>query len=387
MSHRGSRSVGELFGGLDDHRLTHRGQRIEPGPIRVGIDVVGPHDQRILVVVRVVRLTGPARREAEGAVQRLRAKVGGTNLQGQLRGAEQACTTDQLDQQRAELEGRNAALAGQVEALQAQLKGIAESLGAKGSIYHQEEALGTAHAILCAGDSLEGNVVVAFADTLFRADFKLDTENDGIIWVNQIDDPSAFGVVKLDSEGTITDFVEKPTEYVSDLAIIGIYYFKDGENLKNELQYLIDNDVREKGEYQITNALENMKQKGAKFKTGQVSAWMDCGNKNVTVETNQRVLAFEGKNIIEGSFKNDNSIIIEPCFIGDNVVIKNSVIGPHVSIGNNTTIENSVIDNTIIQNETTINKGIITNSMIGNKVSFEGNAQDLSIGDYTEYKG
>lgn len=268
-----------------------------------------------------------------------------------------------------------------------QLKGIAESLGAKGSIYHQEEALGTAHAILCAGDSLEGNVVVAFADTLFRADFKLDTENDGIIWVNQIDDPSAFGVVKLDGEGTITDFVEKPTEYVSDLAIIGIYYFKDGENLKNELQYLIDNDVREKGEYQITNALENMKQKGAKFKTGQVSAWMDCGNKNVTVETNQRVLAFEGRNIIEGSFKNDNSIIVEPCFIGDNVVIKNSVIGPHVSIGNNTTIENSVIDNTIIQNETTINKGIITNSMIGNKVSFEGNAQDLSIGDYTEYKG
>jgi glucose-1-phosphate thymidylyltransferase len=126
-----------------------------------------------------------------------------------------------------------------------QLLEIAESLGAKGSIYHQEEALGTAHAILCAGDSLDGNVVVAFADTLFKADFTLDTQNDGIIWVNQIDNPSAFGVVKLDEEGTITDFVEKPKEFVSDLAIIGIYYFKDGKNLRAELQHLIDSGERE----------------------------------------------------------------------------------------------------------------------------------------------
>lgn len=265
-----------------------------------------------------------------------------------------------------------------------QLIAIAESLGAKGSVYHQEEALGTAHAILCAGDSLDGNVVVAFADTLFRADFKLDTDNDGIIWVNQIDNPSAFGVVKLDNEGTITDFVEKPKEFVSDLAIIGIYYFKDGKNLRSELQYLIDNDVRENGEYQITNALENMKSKGAKFKTGKVSAWMDCGNKNVTVETNQRVLAFEGKNTIEGTFTSINSVIIEPCFIGDKVQLINSVVGPHVSIGNNTMISNSVIDNSIIQNHAHVEKANITNSMIGNYVKITGKSQDLSVGDYTE---
>ena len=267
-----------------------------------------------------------------------------------------------------------------------QLIEIAESLGAKGSVYHQEEALGTAHAILCAGDSLDGNVVVAFADTLFKADFTLNTEDDGIIWVNQIDNPSAFGVVKLDEDGTITDFVEKPKEFVSDLAIIGIYYFKDGKNLKNELQYLIDNDIKENGEFQITNVLENMKSKGAKFKTGEVSAWMDCGNKNVTVETNQRVLDFEGKSIIEGSFNNNNSVIIEPCFIGDNVTLTNSVIGPHVSVGNNTTIVNSVIDNSIIQNHAHIEKGNMTNSMIGNYAKITGISQDLSVGDYTEMK-
>ena len=120
---------------------------------------------------------------------------------------------------------------------------MAESLGAKGSLYYQKEALGTAHAVHCAKESLDGNVIVAFADTLFIADFKLDTNQDAIIWCQKVEDPSAFGVVKLNSEGRITDFVEKPQEFVSDLAIIGIYYFKDGKNLGKELQYLIDNDI------------------------------------------------------------------------------------------------------------------------------------------------
>ena len=170
---------------------------------------------------------------------------------------------------------------------------IAESLGARGSIYFQEEALGTAHAILCAKESLKGNIVVAFADTLFKADFKLDNSSDGIIWVKQIENPSAFGVVKLNSTGEITDFVEKPDTYVSNLAIIGIYYFKSGEQLCNELEYLIDNDIKEKGEYQLTNALENMKNKGVVFRPGEVKEWLDCGNKNVTVATNKKVLEYE----------------------------------------------------------------------------------------------
>jgi glucose-1-phosphate thymidylyltransferase len=262
---------------------------------------------------------------------------------------------------------------------------VAEGLGAKGSIYHQEEALGTAHAILCAKDSLQGNVVVAFADTLFRADFTLDSSADGIIWVNQIDDPSAFGVVKLNEQNVITDFVEKPVEFVSDLAIIGIYYFKDGAYLKDELQYLIDNDIKEKGEYQLTNALENMKQKGTKFVPGKVNEWLDCGNYKATVYTNQRVLEhIKNENIVDASLKNEGSKIIEPCFIGKNVVLKNATIGPHVSIGDNSMIENSTITNTIIQTNTTITDSTLNNSMIGNFVKISNNAQELSIGDYNE---
>jgi glucose-1-phosphate thymidylyltransferase len=261
---------------------------------------------------------------------------------------------------------------------------IAESLGAKGTIYHQEEALGTAHAILCAKESLTGNVVVAFADTLFKADFTLDNSADGIIWVKQIENPSAFGVVKLNDSNEITDFIEKPETFVSDLAIIGIYYFSDGEKLSIELQYLIDNNIKEKGEFQLTNALENMKAKGVKFKPGEVTEWLDCGNKEVTVNTNNKVLTLNKQyNSVPESAKFVNSVIIPPCFIGDNVSITNSVIGPHVSIGNNSEIEKCIVENTIIQEDSSVCNAIIKNSMIGNKVSYNGKAQDLSIGDFT----
>jgi len=264
---------------------------------------------------------------------------------------------------------------------------IAESLGAKGSIYFQEEALGTAHAILCAKESLKGNIVVAFADTLFKADFKLDNSSDGIIWVKQIENPSAFGVVKLNSTGEITDFVEKPDTYVSNLAIIGIYYFKSGEQLCNELEYLIDNDIKEKGEYQLTNALENMKNKGVVFRPGEVKEWLDCGNKNVTVATNKKVLELNNEFLENNtSASQTNSIVIPPCYIGDNVELTSSVIGPFVSIGDNTKITNCVINNSLIQENSTIKSAVLSNSMIGNNTSYIGKEIDLSIGDFTEIK-
>lgn len=268
--------------------------------------------------------------------------------------------------------------------VEAQLIALAEKLGAKGSIYHQEEPLGTAHAILCAKESMEGPCVVAFADTLFKADFTLDTNAEGVIWVKQVEDPSAFGVIKMDSEGVITDFVEKPQEFVSDLAIIGIYFFKDGEVLKNELQYLIDNDIREKGEYQLTNALENMKAKGLKFVPGTVDEWMDCGNKDVTVDTNSRMLGFlEGKeDLVSASAVLENSTVIPPCFIGPDVVLRNSTVGPHVSIGRGTEIEDCTITTTIIQEDSKVSNMKLENSMIGNKAVLDGNFKSISLGDF-----
>ena len=264
---------------------------------------------------------------------------------------------------------------------------IAEKLGSKGTIYYQNEALGTGHAIMCAKESMSGPIVVAYADTLFRADFTLDTQADSVVWVKQVDDPSAFGVVQLNDKNEITDFVEKPKEFVSDLAIIGIYYFRSGESLRSELQYLLDNNIIKSGEYQLTDALENMKQKGLRFVPGKVEEWMDCGNKNVTVETNSRMLGFlkeDEENLISSTFVNENSSIIEPCFIGENVVLKNTTIGPNVSVGNGTIIENSEIKNSLIQTNSSIKNAKLDNAMIGNFAKYDGNFTSVSIGDYSE---
>ena len=263
---------------------------------------------------------------------------------------------------------------------------IAEELGSKGSVYVQEQALGTAHAIYCAKESLSGPCVVAYADTLFKADFKLDANADGAIWVKQVDNPSAFGVIKLE-DGYIKDFIEKPKEFVSDLAIIGIYYFKSGEKLLDEIQYLIDNDLKENDEYQLTNVLESLKQQGAKFIPGKVSTWMDCGKKDPTVETNKIILGFEqqeGNNLVSNDVVLENSEIIQPCFIGKNVVLKNTKVGPYVSIGENSIVENSTIVNSLIQTNVSISNANLDNAMIGNHAKYNGNYTSVSIGDYTE---
>lgn len=263
---------------------------------------------------------------------------------------------------------------------------ISEKLGSKGTIYYQNEALGTAHAIMCAKESMQGPIVVAYADTLFRADFTLDTSADSVIWVKQVEDPSAFGVVQLNENNQIVDFVEKPKEFVSDLAIIGIYYFKSGEALRSELQYLLDNHVVKGGEYQLTDGLENMKQKGMKFVPGKVEEWMDCGNKNVTVETNSRLLNFlhnDGEHLVDYDVKLENSTIIPPCYIGEDVILINATVGPNVSLGKGCHVQNSTIQNSLVQNHSHIKNAKLDNAMIGSHASFDGNFTSISIGDYS----
>lgn len=266
------------------------------------------------------------------------------------------------------------------------LKALAEELGAKPSIYRQDEPLGTGHAIMSAKPSLSGPAVIAYADTLIRAEFNLDKDADSVIWVKQVDEPEAFGVVKLNDANEIVELVEKPEEFVSDLAVIGIYYFKDVGALKTELQYVLDNNVINGGEYQINDGIKRMMADGKKFVTGQVDEWMDCGNKKVTVETNQRMLGFlekDGESMVSVSVKKENANIIEPCFIGENVVLKNTTIGPFVSIGADTVIEDSTVKNSIIQSHTTIKNANLDNAMIGNHVKYNGNFETISIGDYS----
>ena len=267
-----------------------------------------------------------------------------------------------------------------------QLDMIAREVGAEAQFFVQEVAEGTAHAVACASEILNGKVTVAFSDTLFRAEFELNPEDDGIIWTKQVEDPSAFGVVKTDEKGIITDFIEKPKQFVSDQAIIGIYYFKRGEDLKQELDYLISNNIRGGGEFQLTMALENMKKKGTQFTIGTVNEWLDCGNKEITVTSNARYLGFlKGEKLISDLAQVENSKIVEPVFIGDNAIIRNSQIGPNVSIGAGCTILDSEISDSLIQNNSSFENVNLTNSMIGNHVKLKGHPKSVSLGDYSEW--
>ena len=272
------------------------------------------------------------------------------------------------------------------EQVETELKQIAAALGAKGTIYYQDKPLGTGHAIMCAKDSLDGPAVIAYADTLFKADFTLDKEADGVIWVKQVENPNAYGVVQLNQNKEIVGLVEKPEEFVSDLAVIGIYYFKDVAVLKNELQGVLDKNITRGGEYQINDGIEAMRKNGLLFVPGKVDEWMDCGNKNVTVETNTRMLNFlhqDGEKLIADTVRMENSEIIEPCFIGEHVELKNSVIGPNVSIGEGCVIKDSSIRNSLIQTYAEVENASLDNAMIGNYAKFKGDFKEISIGDYS----
>lgn len=264
------------------------------------------------------------------------------------------------------------------------LVSIAEGMGAKGRIYYQKEALGTAHAVWCARESLKGKVTVAFADTLFDASFSMNTEEDGIIWTHKVEDPSAFGVVRKNDDGTINGFVEKPKEYVSNEAIIGIYYFKSGENLLSELQYLMDNNITKSGEYQLTDALQNMLDKGLKFKTENVKEWLDCGNPAATIYTNRRILELKAgkEKLVADDVVCKDSVIIPPVYIASGVSLNACVIGPYVSIGEGSNISDSRISNSMIGKATTVSKSMIAESMIGSNATLKGRAERLSLGDY-----
>ena len=162
--------------------------------------------------------------------------------------------------------------------------------------------------------------------------------------------------------------------------MIGIYYFKDGEWLKRELQYLLDNNIMNGGEYQLPDAMRNMMKQGAKFVPGEVNEWMDCGNKSAVLETMASVVSRlpQNHNVkLEGDSK-----IIEPCYFGNNVVLHNATVGPNVSIASNVTLTNSKIENSSVESNSKIENCQLTNSLIDEYCQVAGVNGVLDLGSY-----
>ena len=251
----------------------------------------------------------------------------------------------------------------------------------KASFGVQETALGTAHAVAQAGDHLNGECVIVFADTLFYMDEKPDLDAaDALIWVKEVEDPRRFGVVVKDDDERITDFVEKPSEPISNEAIIGIYYVKDGASLGREIQYLIDNDVTGHGEYQLTDALDRMLKAGSVFKTASVSEWLDCGTIPALKETSKVILDKEESGEKEGAV--ENSILIEPVYVGPNARVVDSVVGPYVAVHGGAEVANSVLKNTIVFADAHIADSSLDDSVIGMHAEVRQVSSPLNIGDH-----
>ncbi|HRZ76448.1 MAG TPA: hypothetical protein P5248_03715, partial [Bacteroidales bacterium] len=161
-------------------------------------------------------------------------------------------------------------------------------------------------------------------------------------------------------------------------------YFRDGAALERRLKSLIERGMHRNGEFQLTDTLQEMLEEGVSFSTAAVDEWLDCGNKDATVQTHQRLLEHEkSPDLISPLARIGQSLVIPPCYIAPGAEISDSVIGPYVSIGENTRVEHSIITNSVIQSDTRISDANLDNSMIGSQVVFEGSVNEVSLGDYS----
>ncbi len=267
-----------------------------------------------------------------------------------------------------------------------QLKGICERHGMKAHFAVQDQALGTAHAVDCAGDHLTGEGIIVFADTLFDMEPGVDLDDaDVVAWVKEVDDPSRFGVAVREGE-KITAFVEKPSTPISNEALIGIYFVKDLAALKNQIEYLIENKVQgHGGEYQLTDAFDRLLKDGKVFRTASVTEWLDCGTIDALMDTTQHILSKESESLHQGDVR--NSIIVDPVYIGPGAVISDSVVGPHVSVEEGARIERSVISKSILFADSVVRDAVLADSLIGRDARVTETPRRINVGDHSDLGG
>lgn len=266
------------------------------------------------------------------------------------------------------------------------LTDICDRHDAKASFAVQSPALGTAHAVSCAGDALEGEGIVVFADTLFFMEPGIDlADSDVVAWVKHVDDPSRFGVAVREGD-RIVELVEKPKELISTEALIGIYYVKDLARLRKEIQYLMDNDVTGHGnEYQLTDAFDRLLKDGCIFRTATVTEWLDCGTIEALSDTTRFLIRHQQPAVPEGAVI--DAVVHEPVYIGPGARIEGGEIGPETSVEAGAQITNSVVTHGIVFSDARISDSNLTDSLVGRSARVHGFSGRCNIGDHSDIEG
>ncbi|MFP4368015.1 MAG: sugar phosphate nucleotidyltransferase [Candidatus Kapaibacterium sp.] len=245
----------------------------------------------------------------------------------------------------------------------------------------QEEAKGLGHAIWSARDTFGNDpLMIILGDTVFDVDLSLARISGGSsLGVKKVEDQRRFGVVLLDDDGNVTRMVEKPEEPISKLALVGIYYITNPVLLRESLEDLIVKDIKTRGEYQLTDALQIMIEKGEKFKTFRVEGWYDCGKRETLLSTNRYLLDKFPK-----EYKIEGSVIIPPCHIAPDAKIVNSVVGPYVTVADGGRVQDSIVRNSILSNGANVSLSLLEKSIIGNHAIVNGHFHSFNVGSSSE---
>lgn len=245
----------------------------------------------------------------------------------------------------------------------------------------QNEMKGQAHAIRLAKDYIDQEVLIIFGDTIWETDFtRLSrVQGDGLIYTKEVPDPRRFGVALL-KDGFVTQFIEKPATPISNLAVVGVYYFRNWRRLMKAIQEVIDRNIQTEGEYFLADAMQLMIDDGAQLEAETIPVWEDCGTVPAILKTNRYLLTKQGSHArdIPGS------VILPPVYISDNARIINSIIGPNVSISEDALVENSIVRDSIISEGAYIESRVLEGSLVGKDARVSGTFERLNVGDSSE---
>ncbi len=251
----------------------------------------------------------------------------------------------------------------------------------KSTFIEQKVMRGQADAIALAREHVTGDLMTLFVDTLFEADLTplKNLDVDGAMYVMPVPDPRRFGIAVLNDEGIVSKLVEKPAEPESDLAVVGLYYYKDLQWLFSAIDKLMASGKSLKGEYYLADAIQVMIDEGAKFRTFQVDAWEDTGTWDAVLHANRYLLKKMDK--LEDPYQRGNSLIIPPSYVADEAEIDNSIIGPYASISEGAEVRDSIVKNSIIAPNATVSSSMLFGTLIGERAMVEGSYNTINLGD------
>ena len=250
----------------------------------------------------------------------------------------------------------------------------------------QKEPLGLGHAVYLAREFFEKDdeVLIILGDTIFDFDLsKFLKSKFTTIGVKPVDDPRRFGVVLLDGDNFAKKLVEKPAQPESNLAIVGIYLIKNPKLLKESLEEVVEGEIKTRGEYQLTDALQIMLNKGEKIKVFEIDGWYDCGKPETLLDTNKFLLEKNGMNFRRLG-KLENVLLIPPVYISPTSKIENSIIGPYTTVSDGVEISYSIIRNSIIGDDAKIQNALLESSIVGSGAVVKGDYKRVNIGDSSE---